>query len=127
MTRGIITDFNYFEILLNYIFKKQLEIDEIEHHAIITETSFNPKKKRELLTELMFEKFNVPFFFIGNDALFSLYSSGKTNGTVFQSGSSVSCSVPILNGNSIKDAIIKIPIGGVDISKYLMKLIGEPK
>lgn len=54
----------------------------------------------------MFEKFNVHFFFTGNDAVFSLYSSGKTNGTVIQSGSSVSCSVPILNGHSIKDEII---------------------
>ena len=73
----------------------------------------------------MFEKFNIPSFYIGNDASFSLLSLGRKNGLVFESGSGVSCSVPIFDGNPLKDAIIRIPIGGIDMTDYMMKLFGE--
>ena len=123
--RGIIQDFEYMEKIFNYIFADELKVDQSKHPVLITETSLNPKATREWVTEIMFEKYNVPSFYIGNDAAFSLLSIGKQNGLVFESGYGVSCSVPIFDGNPLKDAIIRLPIGGLDMTDYMIKLFGE--
>lgn len=123
--RGIICDHDYMEKVFNYIFSNELKIDQTDHPVIITETALNPKFSREWTTEIMFEKFNIPSFYTGVNAFFSLLSSGRKNGIVLESGAEVSCSVPIIDGNPIKESIIRVPIGGVDMTKYLMKLFKE--
>lgn len=123
--RGIICDYDYMEKVFNYIFSNELKIDQTEHPVIITETALNPKFSREWTTEIMFEKFNIPSFYTGVNAVFSLLSSGRKNGIAFESGAEVSCSVPIIDGNPIKESIIRVTIGGVDMTKYLMKLSKE--
>ena len=42
-----------------------------------------------------------------------------------ESGAEVSCSVPIIDGNPIKESIVRVPTGGVDMIRYLMKLFIE--
>lgn len=123
--RGTIQDYDYMEKVFNYIFSNELKIDETEHPVLITETALNPKLIREWTTEIMFEKFNIPSFYTGTNAVFSLLSSGRKNGIAFESGAEVSCSVPIIDGNPIKESIVRVPIGGVDMTKYLMKLFKE--
>jgi hypothetical protein len=39
--------------------------------------SFNPKEDREKMISLMFDKFNVPSFFLTIQGVLSLYSSGR--------------------------------------------------
>ena len=57
------------------------------------------------MTEVIFETFEVPAFYIANPAHLSLYSSGKTTGLVLDSGEGVTHTVPIYEGYALPHAI----------------------
>ena len=55
----------------------------------------NPKANREKMTEIMFESFEVPAYYLAIQAVLSLYSSGRTTGLVLDAGDGVTHTVPI--------------------------------
>ncbi len=55
--RGIVTDFDLMEHVWNHAFYDELRVSRGEEHAVLlTEAPFNPKRNRELMTQIMFEK-----------------------------------------------------------------------
>ena len=89
----------------------------------MTEPPNNPKKNREKIVELMFEEFKVPHFYLGNQAVLSLFATGRTTGTVLDSGQGITHTVPIYEGYAIPYATTEIPISGNDLTKYLIQLL----
>lgn len=77
------------------------------------------------MTQIMFEIFNVPSFYISQQAVLSLYSSGRTNGIVLDSGQSVTHAVPVYEGYSLPHAISKSSLAGNDLTEYMNKLMNE--
>jgi actin-related protein len=79
----------------------------------------------------MFEKFNVPQFYLAIQvplfikAVLALFSSGRTTGVVIDSGDSVTHTVPIFEGYALPHAIQKLEIGGRDITEYLSKIVND--
>ena len=69
-----------------------------EHALLMTEPSLNPKANREKMTQVIFEKFNAPAFYVANPAELSLYASGRTTGIVLDSGDGVTHIVRSSNG-----------------------------
>ena len=47
------------------------------------------------MTEIMFESFNVPAYYVAIQAVLTLYSSGRTRGLVLDSGDGVTHTVPV--------------------------------
>lgn len=93
------------DIFEHQIFNTELRVSPEEHKILITEPPNNPKKNREEMVELMFDTFKVPKLYIGNQAVMSLFATGRTTGTVLDSGEGITHAVPIYEGYAIPHAI----------------------
>ena len=74
---------------------------------LISEPPNNPKENREKLVTMMIEEFKVPKLYLGNQAVMSLFATGRTTGTVLDSGEGITHAVPIYEGRNgaAKDAL----------------------
>lgn len=76
------------------------------------------------MTEIMFETFNVPAFYLSIQAVLSMYGSGKTTGIVLDSGDGVTHTVPIFEGYSMTHAVERNNFAGRDLTEHMKKLLG---
>lgn len=83
---------------------------------LFSESPWNVRNKREKLTELMFEKYNVPAFFIVKNAVLAAFANGRSTGIVVDSGATHTSAVPVQDGFVLTQAIVKSPLGGDYIS-----------
>jgi actin-related protein len=90
-----------------------------------SEPPLNPKANREKTTSIMFETFNVPAMYVQIQGALSLYASGRTTGIVLECGEGVSDAVPICEGYNLPHAIIRLDMGGRNITEYMMKILTE--
>lgn len=80
--QGRIVDLDKMKNVWEYLMNDELKFSPEDHKIFMTEPPKNPKKNRTELTKMMFEEFNVNKFYLQNQAVLSLYASGKTTGTV---------------------------------------------
>ncbi len=77
------------------------------------------------MISIMFDTFNVPYFFVKHSPILSLYASGRTTGIVIDSGDGLTISYPIYEGYSLPHAMERIYLAGRDLTEYMVKLLSE--
>ena len=87
MKEGIITNDEDMAILWYYVLTKKLGFEKNDlkdRKILLTESPFNPDKKRIKMGEILFEKIGVGFFHIEPKAKMVLYSIGEETGLLLE-------------------------------------------
>ncbi|KAL9650559.1 hypothetical protein ABK040_004777 [Willaertia magna] len=124
---GLIENWDNFSKFFDYITKKYLRIvGKLEQTTLLlSECTLACKEDRQKKTQLFFETYQVPFFYLANQSVLSLFGSGKVTGIVMDSGECCSYSVPIFEGIALQRAILRLPIAGRTITKRLCEKLLE--
>lgn len=97
---------------MDFSFEKVLTTKSSLHPILMSEASLNETHRREKLTELMFEKYDVPAFFLAKSAVLAAFSLGRSTGLVLDSGASHTTVTPVLDGYILNKSVKKSSIGG---------------
>ncbi|CAO3569735.1 unnamed protein product [Mortierella alpina] len=115
------------EAVLDYIFIKMgIDADRIDHPIVMTEPVCVPPYNRNLMSELLFESYQIPSVTYGIDSLFSLYANGpdrSKDGVVMSLGHHFSHVIPVSGGKVHTEHAKRISYGGVAASEFMLKLM----
>ena len=112
MKDGMIEDWDLFEKVLDYTYSKVIYSESEFHPVLMSEAPWNLRNKREKLMELMFEKYNVPAFFLVKNAVLAAFANGRSTAIVVDSGATHTSAIPVQDGFVLSQAIVKSPLGG---------------
>ncbi|XP_004533520.1 actin-like protein 6B [Ceratitis capitata] len=112
MKDGMIDNWDLFEKVIDYTYAKVIQSEPEYHPVLFSEASWNVRNNREKLTELMFEKYNVPAFYLVKNAVLAAFSSGRATALVVDSGATHTSAVPVHEGYVLSQAVVKSPLGG---------------
>ncbi|KAF5296652.1 hypothetical protein FQR65_LT10192 [Abscondita terminalis] len=112
MKDGMIENWDFFEKVVDYSYEKIIQSESEYHPVLFSESPWNHRQKREKLTEIMFEKYKVPAFFLVKNAALAAFANGRSTALVIDSGATHTTAVPVLDGYVISNAVVKSPLGG---------------
>jgi actin-related protein 3 len=131
MKHGQIEDWDKIEQFWQHCLFKYLRCEPEDHAILLTEPPLNSPDNRECTAEIMFETFNVPYLYIGMQALLALAASWSTagshslTGAVVDSGDGVTHVIPVVHGFPISNAITHVPIAGQEMTTFIAQLLQE--
>ena len=117
---SIVQNWEEIDKIYHHIFFNQLPADPNQSRVLIMEPPLNKRNNREKINELMFETLSCGGFYLAKSIVMSLFATGRTTGIVIESGLNETAVVPIYEGYALPQATLKLPIGGEEITKYLI-------
>lgn len=141
----MVTHFHVQEQIFDYIFT-HLAIDsdhKVDHPIIMTECFANPNYSRNrklavkfislqinsfpisVMSELLFECYDIPMVCYGVDSLFSFLHNmpDVANGLVISCGNHTTHVIPILNNKVVADKVRRINLGGFHMINFLHRVM----
>ena len=114
-------------LIFEYIFSQLgLNLEQIkEHPLLITEPLNNKYSNSENISQILFEKMNIPALIFAKQPLLSLISTGYSTGIVLESGSDITQSCVSYEGYLIENSCLRFDYGGKDVSNTLNILLKQ--
>lgn len=116
-------NWDYMEDIFQYSFRDILKINSEDYPLLISEPPNNLKRNREEVTQMIFEHFTCPSFYISVTGSLACLSSGKTTGVVLDCGHEYSYSIPVYEGHALLHSVYKSDIGGKLLTEYCSRYI----
>uniref|UniRef100_A0A8C6VKI2 Actin-related protein 5 n=1 Tax=Naja naja TaxID=35670 RepID=A0A8C6VKI2_NAJNA len=99
----------------------------VDHPVVITEAVCNPLYSRQMMSELLFECYQVPKVSYGVDSLYSFYHNKRQvwpcSGLIVSSGYQCTHILPVLDGRLDARNGKRINLGGCQAALYLQRLL----
>ncbi|KAI9219926.1 actin family [Blastocladiella britannica] len=113
---GNVADWDAFEELLDHTFLSHLRTDPTEHPLLMVEPAWNPKASRERMTEIAFEQFDFPAFFLAKAPVLSAFAAGRGSSLVIECGGGSTSVSPVHEGYVLQKAATSQHIAGEFVS-----------
>jgi len=78
LEHGIIRDWDDMGYVWDYTFSQKLGVNPKECKILLTEPPLNPRKNREKMLEIMFEKYGFKSVYVAIQAVLTLYAQGAS-------------------------------------------------
>ncbi|NXJ01010.1 ACL7A protein, partial [Psophia crepitans] len=122
---GTVVDWNCVQDTLECIFQREMRIQPEDHAVLVSVPPLCSMADKERYTEMMFEGLHIPVVHLAYQSCLSMYSYGKTSGLVVESGHGASHVVPVYEGYMMRSITGRVDYAGLDVTRYLMKLLRE--
>ncbi|CAF0739736.1 unnamed protein product [Didymodactylos carnosus] len=121
----MIDDWDLFEQAMTNAFDCLCEKDHGSsyHPIVMSEPPINQRAKREKLCEIMFEKFQIPAFYLAKNAVLSSFAQAKATALILDCGATHTTAVPVHEGMVFQKAIVQSPLGGDFILNQCKQLL----
>jgi len=123
LENGIVRNWEDIQYVWDYTFFEKLKIQPKDTKILLTEAPMNPKKNREQMVSVMFEKYGFNGVYIGIQAVLVLYAQGLLTGVVVDSGDGVTHIIPVFDGFALPHLTKRLDIAGRDITRHLIRLL----
>nr|CUU98560.1 hypothetical transcript [Hymenolepis microstoma] len=122
---GLIEDWDAFEDVVNHMINCLIPVEKSQHPILTSEPSWNPRNKREKLTEILFEKFEIPAFYLAKSAALACFANSRHTGLVLDVGASCASAVPVYDGRVLLQGVVRTPFAGDFIAQQCAKMVKE--
>ncbi|XP_067327448.1 actin, cytoplasmic-like isoform X4 [Anolis sagrei] len=122
---GYVNNWDDMEKIWHHTFYNELRVAPEEHPVLLTERARISFPCREMMTQIMFETFNIPAMYVAVQEVLSLYASSRTTGVVLNIRNNYGDIVPIYEGHVLRDALMRGSLCGQDLTDYLLKSLTE--
>ncbi|EGG12911.1 uncharacterized protein MELLADRAFT_32515, partial [Melampsora larici-populina 98AG31] len=127
---GLVCNYDSMEGMLDYIFLKLgVSGDAVHHPILMSETLCNPVYTRGLMSELLFETYQVPSVCYGIDSLFSYHDTHydlpleEQTSLIISSSHSSTTVIPIISGIPHVAQSRRLNWGGLQESEFFLRLM----
>ncbi|KAM4563500.1 actin-related protein 5 [Odontesthes bonariensis] len=130
--RNVVVNFEIQELIFDHVFTHLGITSEgsVEHPIVLTEAPCNPLHCRQMMSELLFECYRVPYVSYGVDGLYSFYHNNSQRklqpphtGIVLSSGYHCSHILPVINGRLDAANSKRVNVAGSQAASYLQRLL----
>ncbi|KAK1803379.1 hypothetical protein P4O66_020718 [Electrophorus voltai] len=125
LKNGMIEEWEGFQAIMDHVYSKHIKSEPSLHPVLMSEAPWNSRANREKLTELMFEHYNIPAFFLCKTAVLTAFANGRATGLVLDSGATHTTAIPVHDGYVLQQGIVKSPLAGDFITMQCREMFQE--
>lgn len=118
---GMIENWDAMEQIWRHALVDRLNVDPAEHPLLLSEPPFNTTSKREKMTQILFETFNVPALFVSKEPVLSCFANARSTGLVVDCGGALTVCTPVFDGYIISRGVVRSPIAGDRVTDELLR------